>query len=173
LISILKVKHRNGKWFIEDSSEEFNTRQEALERITQMRTKKMKRSNVESRKFFSEKVNIYFRSSWEVELAELLHDLGIDFDFEPERFFFDREKESYLPDFYLPEYNCWIEVKGFMDKRSERRCKLFKRYFGAETGYFLYMKEERELILKQPQLLYTYIQIAQEEQERVRREKEL
>lgn len=167
----MKIKKVKGVWRIEGSSEEFNSKGEALERLMSMRRKKTERNNVESRKFFSAKLDMYFRSSWEVELAEILTELGIAFEFEPERFFFDVEKESYLPDFYLTEYNVWIEVKGYMDKRSEKRCKLFKKHLGAETGFFLYMKEERELILKSPELLFTYIEIAQEEHERVRREK--
>lgn len=171
MISIMKIKKVKGVWRIEGSSEEFNSKGEALERLMSMRRKKTERNNVESRKFFSEKLDMYFRSSWEVELAEILTELGIAFEFEPERIFFDKERESYLPDFYLPEYNVWIEVKGYMDKRSEKRCKLFKKYLGAETGFFLYMKEERELILRSPELLFTYIEIAQEELERVRREK--
>jgi hypothetical protein len=162
LISMRKIVQRDGLWYVSGSSEVFNTRMEAIRRAKQLGRNKVDNG----RKFVSEKLKMTFRSNWEIELAELLHELGIEFEYEPERFYFRAEKESYLPDFYLPEYNTWIEVKGYMDKKSLRRVKLFKKYYGAEYGFFLYEKEERELILKSPALLFTYIEIAQKEQKR-------
>jgi hypothetical protein len=165
MLSVTKI-YRDGKeWRIKGTSEVFSSREEALERAMSNKTRKTQKSN-RGRKFVSAKLGMTFRSNWEIELAELLTDMGIDFLYEPERFYFRAEKESYLPDFYLPEFNCWIEVKGYMDKRSEKRCKLFKKYHGAETGFFLYEKEERELVLQSPQLLFTYLDIAQKELER-------
>lgn len=120
----------------------------------------------DGRRFFSEKLGVNFRSNWEVELAELMTELGITWEYEPERVYFRAERESYLPDFYLPQYNLWIEVKGYMDERSLRRIKLFRKYYGATSGFFLYEKEERDLILKNPQLLITYLKIAKSELER-------
>jgi hypothetical protein len=168
LISLLhKIKQREGKWIVEGSSAEYDTREEAL-RMLQAQQSWLKRRKKESegRRFHSEKLNMDFRSNWEVELAELMNELGIEFVYEPKRFFFRVEGESYLPDFYLPEYNCWIEVKGFMDKKSLRRIKLFKKYHKAEYAFFLYEKEERELVLKEPALLFVFIELAQRELER-------
>ncbi|WP_197074534.1 hypothetical protein [Geobacillus kaustophilus] len=104
-----------------------------------------------------------------MELAELLAELGIEFLYEPKRFHFRAERESYLPDFYLPEFNCWIEVKGYMDKRSLRRIKLFRKYYGKQYAFILYEKEERELILKDPSILFVLLEVAQQELERRRR----
>lgn len=114
-------------------------------------------------RFYSEKEDRMFRSSWEVELAELLTSLGITYEYEPQRFYYRDHRESYLPDYYLPEYDTFIEVKGYMDKRSLKRCNLFRKYQGATYGFLLYEKEERELILKEPALIHTYLEIAQEE----------
>lgn len=114
-------------------------------------------------RFYSEVEQMMFRSTWEVELAELLTSLGITYEYEPTRFFYKDHKESYLPDYYLPEYNTFIEVKGFMDRRSAKRCNLFRKYQGATYGFLLYEKEERELVLREPALLFTYLGIAQEE----------
>jgi hypothetical protein len=168
LISLLhRIKQRDGKWIVEGSSAEYDSREEALNMlISQRNWLKKKRKELEGRRFHSEKLNMDFRSNWEVELAELMDELGIIFVYEPRRFYFRVEKESYLPDFYLPEYNCWIEVKGWMDKKSLRRVKLFKKYYGAEYAFFLYEKEERELVLKEPALLFALIESAQRELER-------
>ena len=168
MISLRQIERRDGKWYISGSSEVFDTREGAIKRIMSQRTNKTKRVN-RGRKFISEKLNMEFRSNWEIELAELMTELGINWEFEPERFYFRGEKESYLPDFFLPDHNCWIEVKGYMDKRSLRRVKLFKKYHGKNTAFFLYEKQERELVLKDPKMLYMYIEIAEREYERMRK----
>lgn len=163
MISLLKVYKRGGAWYVSGSSEVFETRGAALERVRTMRQPKKKK---DSRKYLSEKVSGAYRSTWEVELAEVLSELGIAYEFEPQRFYFRAEKESYLPDFYLPEYNCWIEVKGYMDQRSERRIKLFRKYHRKETAFFLYEKEEREMVLKNKESLLVLIEVAMREFER-------
>jgi hypothetical protein len=163
LISITKLHQRDGQWMIQGSSEVFSTREEALERLKGMRPMKQQKKSVEGRRFYSEKLDMYFRSNWEIELAEILTELEIEFTFEPERFYFRAERESYLPDFYLPEYNCFIEVKGYMDKRSLKRVKLFKRYYGKQYAFFLFEKEERALVLQTPELLRTLISTALEQ----------
>lgn len=155
-------------FFLEGSSQPFNSLEELTNHVKLSRRAKKKDENgkreIDGRRFWSEKLQMPFRSNWEIELAELMTDLEIKWEYEPERFYFRAESESYLPDFYLPEWNVWIEVKGYMDKRSERRCRLFRAYHGAETGFFLYMKEERENILKKPELLFACLEVAQEVQ---------
>lgn len=128
--------------------------------------KPRKKAYKEGLRYFSEKENRMFRSTWECELAELLTSLDIPYEYEPTRFYYKAYKESYLPDFYLPTYNVYLEVKGYMDKRSLKRCNLFRKYQGDRFGFILYEKEERELILKEPALLFTYLGIAQEELQR-------
>lgn len=162
---VRQIQQRNGLWYVSGSSEVFTTKLEAIRRAKQLGRKKKDNG----RKFVSQKLRMTFRSNWEIELAELLAELGIQFKYEPKRFYFRGENESYLPDFYLPEYNCWIEVKGYMDKRSLRRVKLFKKYYGKEFAFFLYEKEERELILNNPSLIFTYIDVAKKEYERAKR----
>jgi hypothetical protein len=162
------VEKRGDAWFIKGSSEPFETAEEAMTTLRQRRRSALKDSG---RRYTSEVFEMDFRCTWEVELAELLTELDIDFKFEPTRFYFRAERESYLPDFYLPEYNCWIEVKGFMDKRSQKRCKLFRKYHGHEYGYFIVMKEELELLRKSPEFVYALIGEAINEKERQQRRK--
>jgi len=128
-------------------------------------TKKAKRDKgfKDGRRFLSSVTGEYYRSSWEVELIELLTDLGIRFEYENKRFYFRAERESYLPDIYLPDYGVYIEIKGYMDRRSEKRCRLFRKYCGTEYGFFLYMQEERDIILKSPTSLIPFLEVAREE----------
>jgi hypothetical protein len=122
-----------------------------------------KKSYKEGLRYFSEKEAMMFRSTWECEIAELLSKLNIPYEYENKRFYYRDHRDSYLPDFYLPTYNVYLEVKGYFDKRSQKRCKLFRQYQGSQYGFFLYMKEERDIILGNPEMIYTYLGIAQEE----------
>jgi len=54
--------------------------------------------------------NQYFRSTWEANLARILNYLGIKWEYESRRIFLN--DCSYLPDFYLPDFKIYIEVKG-------------------------------------------------------------
>ncbi|WNL49449.1 restriction endonuclease-like protein [Bacillus phage DZ1] len=132
--------------------------------------KKQAKKWTDGRKFKSHKLDMLFRSNWEIELAEHLHSLGIDFVYEPERFYYRAERESYLPDFFLPQWNVFIEVKGYMDKRSLKRVKLFRKYQLNEYGFMLYEKDERELVLSGQICIKTLLEIAREEHERVKAE---
>lgn len=162
-IVLREIKRVGGVYMLEGNSQRFKTIEDAKKHLRQ----KAKSKKKDGRRFWSEKLQMPFRSNWEIELAELLTDLGIKWEYEPQRFYFRGEGESYLPDIFLPEYNVWVEVKGWMDKRSLRRVKLFKKYYGSETGFFLYEKEERKICLENPEMIYTFIQIAIEERERL------
>lgn len=99
--------------------------------------------------------NTYFRSSWEANIARYFNFVGIKWEYEPKTFIFDTIKRgsvSYTPDFYLPEEDRWVEVKGWMDQKSITKLKRFQKYYpeefskleiiGAEE-YKAYKKYER------------------------------
>ncbi len=52
-----------------------------------------------------------FRSRLEARWAVFLDALNVQYQYEPEGFRFE-DGTRYLPDFYLPNKNLWIEVKG-------------------------------------------------------------
>jgi hypothetical protein len=61
--------------------------------------------------------------------------MKIKWEFEPKTFYFEDIKRgcvSYTPDFYLPEEDKWVEVKGWMDSKSKTKIKRFKKYFPEE-----------------------------------------
>ena len=53
----------------------------------------------------------YFRSRLEARWAVFFDTLGVPYRYEPEGF--DLDGLWYLPDFWLPEQQCWIEIKPF------------------------------------------------------------
>ncbi len=73
----------------------------------------------------------YVRSTWEANIARLFKLFGINYIYEPQTFKFPVKKgnTAYTPDFYLPEYNLYIEVKGYMYFSSRVKLKRMFRYY--------------------------------------------
>lgn len=71
--------------------------------------------------------NQFFRSSWEANIARFLNFLDIKWIYEPERIPL-ANGTTYLPDFFLPDLQCYFEVKGwFKNVQWQEKVKLFSR----------------------------------------------
>lgn len=83
---------------------------------------------------FREDIGINVRSGWEANVCRILKSYSIPFEFEPAVFTFPikRGNKSYKPDFYLPNTDEWIEVKGYFDKNSMIKMRRFKKYYPEE-----------------------------------------
>jgi hypothetical protein len=66
----------------------------------------------------------WYKSQPEVDVQACLDDLGIVSRYEPKRFELG-DDVIYTPDFYLSEYDVWIEVKGYMDDEDEQKIVRF------------------------------------------------
>lgn len=84
---------------------------------------------------------IYFYSRWEANMARLYTYLGVKWIYAPTSF--DLKGQTYTPDFYLPQYNTYIEVKNFWWKYSVERDRKFRK---------LYPTLKLEVILKKDYL---------------------
>ena len=60
--------------------------------------------------------------------ARELDRAGIAWQYEPRRF--KLSWCTYLPDFYLPELDVWVEIKGYMTEEAQRKIDSFR----SETG---------------------------------------
>jgi hypothetical protein len=100
---------------------------------------KASRGKAGIRKDISDK--IYFYSRWEANYARLQNYLGVEWEYEPKTF--DLGSQSYTPDFYLPKFNKYIEVKNFLWKYSKIRDEKFRK---------LYPKIKLKLLLKEDYL---------------------
>ncbi len=87
--------------------------------------------------------NIFFKSSWEANFAKWCDLSGIKWEYEPKAF--RLRKGFYLPDFYLPEFDIWIEIKGYMSDYARWKMKTFKRIYKKETLYIYNFKELHNL----------------------------
>jgi hypothetical protein len=80
--------------------------------------------------------NIWMRSGWERDCCRYFAHIGwTDWIYEPQSFFFTGEKRgaiSYLPDFYIPSQDIYIEVKGHLTGRGRSALKKFARFYPAE-----------------------------------------
>lgn len=83
-----------------------------------------KSHNIKNGKFRYKDIN--FRSNWEVMLAKNLDKNNIEWKYEP-KFFRMSDGRCYLPDFYLPKFGKWIEVKGYMHDHSRKKIQEFMK----------------------------------------------
>jgi hypothetical protein len=67
---------------------------------------------------------IWMRSHWEVAFAEWCDKKGFDWLYEPIHFRVGKGPwagETYTPDFFLPQQDMWVEVKGRLNESNEQK----------------------------------------------------
>lgn len=71
---------------------------------------------------------IKMRSSWEVAIAQELDNRGLDWVYEPQSF--ETPYGFYTPDFYVPSWKAFLEVKGaFRDDESKAKFEYFSSIY--------------------------------------------
>ena len=68
-------------------------------------------------------LRVWLRSSYEIRVARALDSLSIEWLYESCRFVL--KDRTYCPDFYLPESDEYLEVKGWFDPRSQETMRQF------------------------------------------------
>lgn len=68
-----------------------------------------------------------FRSRLEARWAVFFDEVGIKYEYEKEGFQLSKDI-FYLPDFYLPQYDCWFEVKPFYGDGDEKASLLSQEH---------------------------------------------
>lgn len=89
-------------------------------------------------------LGMFFRSRWEANIARLLNQYHIAWEYEPVRFRFPDCGDnvlSYRPDFYLPDFDIWIEVRGWFDENSRKRSARFAEYYPEENAKLIMIDE--------------------------------
>lgn len=73
---------------------------------------------------YREDLNHFVRSTWEANICRIFRYLGIIYEYEPtnKRICFDNC--SYLPDFYLPQLDLYVEVKGSRFGNRDKKLEL-------------------------------------------------
>lgn len=82
---------------------------------------------------------VWMRSGWEVKTANYLTENDTDWYYEY-KWLPVTESMSYLPDFYLPEFDCYIEVKG------RKKGKDMEKIRSAQKEYKILLWDGEELL---------------------------
>lgn len=84
-------------------------------KMTTLACNMAKDGKIGRRKFYTDNLgnSVVMRSSWELELHNILNLLCIHHEYEKYTFkyLYNNTERIYIPDFYLPEYNLFLEVK--------------------------------------------------------------
>lgn len=94
--------------------------------------------------------HIMFRSGYEKTVARwLILNNHLNFEYEQKRFKFPKEEikdgpKSYLPDFYIPQLNVYIEVKGHLSNIDKERHRRFKKYYPGERLWAVISKKNKD-----------------------------
>jgi hypothetical protein len=117
---------QTGKKFSESRKE--NIRKSLLgKKVTDATKEKMRQKRI-GKPFvgnlgFRSDLGFYVRSSFEANYARILKLINVPFKYECQRFFlFDKlgnKIASYCPDFYFPETDSFVELKGWMGPKSK------------------------------------------------------
>lgn len=86
---------------------------------------------------FRDDIGVTVRSGWEANICRWFNHQGIVWEYEPRVFYFDtmrRGARSYLPDFWLPELDIWVEVKGRLKSTDKTKLKRFKKFCPTEAA---------------------------------------
>lgn len=76
----------------------------------------------------------HFRSRIEARWAVFFDDLGIAYEYEKEGY--SLEGAKYLPDFWLPRHDCWVEIKGTRDLSECDKASRLAQMAGQWTFVF-------------------------------------
>lgn len=87
--------------------------------------------------------NIWMRSSWEIKFAKWCDKNNIKWLYEPRTF--DLGNCTYTPDFYVPIYSAYIEIKGWWRDDAKLKFDLFKKLYSKEEIVVLQEKELKKL----------------------------
>ena len=71
--------------------------------------------------------DIYFYSRWEANFVRLLNFLDITWEYQPKTF--NLMTQNYTPDFYLPQYDLYVEIKNFLSDYSAVRDQKFRQLY--------------------------------------------
>ena len=70
----------------------------------------------------------YCRSSWELAyvIYNIEHNINIKANTKGFKYIWKDEEHTYFPDFYLPDEDTYIEIKGYYDEKAKEKTKQFK-----------------------------------------------
>jgi len=107
----------------------------------------IKQKSLNNRKY--NRIDAYgvsFRSNYEYRFATILNKLKIEWKYEPQFFRLKSfDNKIYFPDFYLPQYDIWIEVKGYFTEIAKKKFESFKIDYPNINIKIIYLQELQQI----------------------------
>ena len=106
------------------------------ERTGKKRSTKIKRNIAEGNRLSNQKgynngkyfyAGIYFKSSYELKAAQIFDKENIKWKYEPQVFTLSNG-EVYTPDFYLEDYDKWVEIKGQLIIPNKKKSSSYSKF---------------------------------------------
>ena len=86
-----------------------------------------------------------YRSKFELELAKVLANNKVKFEYETKKFLYITKPRTYTPDFYLPDTGIYIEAKGHLDKADRVKMALVKEQHKDLDIRFVFMNARNKI----------------------------
>lgn len=86
-----------------------------------------------------------YRSQFELNLARILTDNKVPFEYENSKFQYIPEPRNYTPDFYLPESGIYVEAKGHLTKDDRVKMLLVKRQHPELDIRFVFLRASNKI----------------------------
>ena len=86
-----------------------------------------------------------YRSKFELELANILGNHKVKFEYETKKFLYIPKPRTYTPDFYLPDTGIYIEAKGHLDKADRVKMALVKEQHKDLDIRFVFMNARNKI----------------------------
>ena len=86
-----------------------------------------------------------FRSNIELSVARSLKTKGIPYEYENTKLTYIPKPRTYTPDFYLPEQDIFVEVKGYFDKGDRVKMQLIKEQFPEHDIRILFLNARNKI----------------------------
>jgi hypothetical protein len=88
----------------------------------------------------------WMRSGWEVAFALWLDFMGIKWEYETKRFWLSKG-HYYTPDFYLPDQDTHVELKGWLSDKDKKKIEKFQKLY-PDVKYFCFFQQHLAEVLE-------------------------
>lgn len=107
------------------SEEQRKKHSQIMKKVVEKHPESYTKNNVVGRVRNVEYNGKILKGSWEVEVAKWLDRNNIKWEHEVKSFEYEwKGKRKYYPDFYIPEFNIFLEVKGYETERDLAKWKI-------------------------------------------------
>lgn len=134
-------KEKNIEYWTEEKRQKHS---ELMKKVVENNPESYSSNNVSGRAKLYEYNGVKLKGTWEVKIAILLDKYNIKWtnNIKPIPYFWKKKWHLYFPDFYLTDYDKYIEVKGYERKRDLAKWK------AVDKPLIIFKKEDFKILEK-------------------------